>query len=119
MRSTRIFPLALLAALGAGSTFTAGASEPSAGVTGQMAAQTCAGCHGTQGYIENSAYVPLAGMDKERFITTMEMFADGSRPSTLMGPLARAFSDEEIEAMADYFAALPKERPAKGFVSEE
>jgi len=119
MRTKRIFPLALLAAVSAGSVFTANASELSAGLTGQMAAQTCAGCHGTQGYIEDSAYVPLAGMDKEHFITAMQMFADGSRPSTLMGPLALAFSDEEIEAMADYFAAFPKERPAKGFISEE
>ncbi|WP_197039117.1 c-type cytochrome [Guyparkeria halophila] len=77
---------------------------------GLMAAQTCAGCHGTKGYIEDSAYVPLAGMPRERFVTAMESFADGSRPSTLMGPLARAFTDEEIAAMADYFAAQPKAR---------
>ena len=75
-----------------------------------MAAQTCAGCHGTEGYIEDSAYVPLAGMPREQFIKAMESFADGSRPSTLMGPLARAFTDEEIRAMADYFSSLPKER---------
>lgn len=77
---------------------------------GLMAAQTCAGCHGTKGYIEDSAFVPLAGMPREQFITAMESFADGSRPSTLMGPLARAFTDEEIAAMADYFEAQPKER---------
>ena len=76
---------------------------------GLMAAQTCAGCHGTRGYIEHSAYVPLAGMPREQFLNAMRSFADGSRPSTLMGPLARAFTDEEIEAMADYFASLPKE----------
>ncbi len=77
---------------------------------GVMTAQTCAGCHGTQGYIEDSAYVPLAGMSSDRFIQAMESFADGSRPSTLMGPLARAFTDEEIRAMANYFSSLPKER---------
>ncbi len=77
---------------------------------GAMAAQTCAGCHGTEGYIEDSAYVPLAGMPRDQFIQAMEAFADGSRPSTLMGPLARAFTDEEIRAMADYFSSLPKER---------
>ena len=80
---------------------------------GLMAAQTCAGCHGTQGYIENSAYVPLAGMPREQFIQAMRSFADGSRPSTLMGPLAAAFTEEEIAAMADYFASLPKGRPAE------
>ncbi|MFN2381549.1 MAG: cytochrome c [Guyparkeria sp.] len=85
-------------------------STPAADPAGLMAAQTCAGCHGTKGYIEDSAYVPLAGMPRERFITAMESFADGSRPSTLMGPLARAFTDDEIAAMADYFEAQPKER---------
>lgn len=87
-------------------TTTTTATDPK----GLMAAQTCAGCHGTKGYIEDSAYVPLAGMPREQFITAMESFADGSRPSTLMGPLARAFTDEEIAAMADYFAAQPKAR---------
>ena len=82
-----------------------------AGERGLMAAQTCAGCHGTQGYIEHSAYVPLAGMPREQFLKAMRSFADGSRPSTLMGPLARAFTDEEIAAMANYFSSLPKERP--------
>lgn len=77
---------------------------------GLMAAQTCAGCHGTQGYIEDSAFVPLAGMPREQFMTAMESFADGSRPSTLMGPLARAFTDEEIAAMADYFESQPRKR---------
>ena len=85
-------------------------AETTADPNGLMAAQTCAGCHGTKGYIEDSAYVPLAGMPREQFIRAMESFADGSRPSTLMGPLARAFTDEEIAAMADYFAAQPKER---------
>lgn len=89
-------------------------SQPPAGDRGLMAAQTCAGCHGTQGYIEHSAYVPLAGMSRDHFLKAMRSFADGSRPSTLMGPLARAFTDEEIAAMADYFSSLPKERPEAG-----
>jgi len=79
-------------------------------VSGEMAAQTCAGCHGTHGYIENSAFMPLAGMSEEHFINAMNAFANGSRPNTLMGPIAMAFSDEEIRAMAEYFAQFPKER---------
>lgn len=74
---------------------------------GLMAAQTCAGCHGTQGNVGDSAFVPLAGMPQEQFIQAMRSFADASRPSTLMGPLARAFTEEEIEWMAEYFAAQP------------
>lgn len=75
----------------------------------EMLAQTCAGCHGTQGYIKDSAFMPLAGMPSTQFVTAMKSFADGSRPSTVMGPLAQAFSAEEIQAMAEYFAQFPKD----------
>lgn len=73
-----------------------------------MAAQTCGGCHGTQGAVQGTAFMPLAGMAEHQFIRSMQAFADGSRPSTLMGPLARAFTTEEIQAMAAYFAQFPK-----------
>ena len=74
----------------------------------EMLAQTCAGCHGTQGYLENNAFMPLAGMSVTHFTNAMNSFANGSRPSTVMGPLAKAFSAEEIKAMAEYFAQFPK-----------
>lgn len=76
-----------------------------------MLAQTCAGCHGTQGEIRDSAFVPLAGLQESRFIQAMQSFKEGSRPSTLMGPLARSFSDQEITAMAAYFAQFPTPLP--------
>lgn len=77
--------------------------------TGEMLAQTCAGCHGTRGKLESvSAFMPLAGMNEERFIKAMTDFKTGDRLSTLMGPLAQAFSESEIKAMAKYFAQQPK-----------
>lgn len=75
-----------------------------------MLAQTCAGCHGTQGYIQDSAFMPLAGMPTSQFVNAMKSFANGSRPSSVMGPLAQAFSAEEIQAMAEYFAQFPKNK---------
>ncbi|MGC8697126.1 MAG: c-type cytochrome [Halothiobacillus sp.] len=83
---------------------TNGAQSPAA----TMAAQTCGGCHGTLGQVKDTAFMPLAGMPTTHFVRAMEAFANGSRPSTLMGPLARSFSKEEIQAMAEYFAAIPK-----------
>jgi sulfide dehydrogenase cytochrome subunit len=83
---------------------TNSAQSPSA----TMAAQTCGGCHGTMGQVKGTAFMPLAGMPTSQFVRAMEAFANGSRPSTLMGPLARSFSKEEIQAMAEYFAAVPK-----------
>lgn len=77
--------------------------------TGEMMAQTCAGCHGTQGRLESaSAFMPLAGMSEASFTKAMLDFKSGARPNTLMGPIAMAFSEAEIRAMAEYFAKQPK-----------
>ncbi len=81
-----------------------GAQSPAA----TMAAQTCGGCHGTMGQVKDNAFMPLAGMPTSQFVLAMKSFANDSRPSTLMGPLAASFSDTEIQAMAEYFAAIPK-----------
>lgn len=80
-------------------------SLQAAEVSGEMLAQTCAGCHGTFGKIKNNAFMPLAGMNPNNFVNTMKEFAAGARPGTLMGPLAKGFTDDELKRMADYFAA--------------
>lgn len=80
-------------------------AEPS----GVMLAQTCAGCHGTEGRLNGpSAFMPLAGMSEATFVKAMKDFAGGARPSTLMGPIAKGFTDGEYQAMAAYFAKQPK-----------
>ncbi|MFN2381275.1 MAG: cytochrome c [Guyparkeria sp.] len=72
---------------------------------GEMLSHTCAACHGTHGHFENDYMPPLAGMDADRFVDSMTAFRQGSRPASIMDRIARAFSDAEIEAMADFFAA--------------
>ncbi|MEW5973192.1 MAG: cytochrome C, partial [Pseudomonadota bacterium] len=40
--------------------------------TGEMMAQTCAGCHGTHGRLAgDSAFMPLAGMSEGSFVKAM------------------------------------------------
>jgi cytochrome c553 len=34
----------------------------------------------------------------------MKAFRDGTRPATIMHQLAKGYSDEQIELMAEYFA---------------
>lgn len=74
-------------------------------MTGEMAAQTCGACHGTQGRLEMEAFPALAGMPKQQFIQAMTDFKSGKRASTLMIKVAEGFSTQEIADMADYFAA--------------
>ena len=74
--------------------------------TGEMMGNTCAGCHGTFGRLSDSAFVPLAGMKESTFIKAMTEFRSGARPATLMGHVARGYNDEQINAMAEFFAKV-------------
>ena len=94
----------IVCGLGA-AAFGAGAAEP----TGEMMGHTCAGCHGTYGELKNEPFVPLAGMDRKRFIDAMIAFKDLKRPSTIMSHIAEGYTTEQIEKMADFFAARKKE----------
>ena len=70
---------------------------------GEILAHTCAGCHGTNGTLENEAFMPLAGMPEQEFVKTMLDFRDGARQSTLMGTVANGLSEQQIRDMARYF----------------
>jgi sulfide dehydrogenase cytochrome subunit len=86
-------------------------SEPL--VSGEMMAHGCAACHGTLGRLGDESFMPLAGMPVRQFVTTMTDFREGRRPATLMGHVAQGFSDAEIRAMGDFFAAVaPAVEPA-------
>ncbi|NOR63436.1 MAG: c-type cytochrome [Rhodobacteraceae bacterium] len=76
-------------------------------LSGAMLGNTCAGCHGTLGAPENPQIPPLAGVLPAQFMATMLAYRDGSQRATIMNRVARAYSDEEISAMAAYFASLP------------
>lgn len=77
---------------------------------GEMLAHTCAACHGTQGRLGDEFFMPLAGMPVDQFVNTMVAFREGKRPSTLMGHVARGFSDAELRAMGVYFAGVAPEK---------
>jgi len=70
-------------------------------------AATCANCHGTEGRpVEGEAMPRLAGQPREALSASLRAFRDGSRPATVMHQLAKGYSNEEIDALAAYFAAL-------------
>ena len=77
---------------------------------GEMLAHTCAACHGTQGRLGDESFMPLAGMPTEQFVNTMLAFREGKRPATLMGHVARGFSDDELRAMGVYFAGIAPQK---------
>ncbi|MSQ57396.1 MAG: c-type cytochrome [Limnohabitans sp.] len=64
----------------------------------------CANCHGTNGQAQPGMEA-LAGANKEDIIRKMADFKAGRRTATIMHQLAKGYSDDEIQAIAGYFAS--------------
>lgn len=73
-----------------------------------MLSNACAGCHGTLGASAGPSMPSLAGQSKVSIVESMKGFKSGTRPSTIMGRLAKGYSDAEFEAMGDFFS---KQKP--------
>lgn len=72
-----------------------------------LAAQGCIGCHGPNG--AGMGAVPgLAGRDRAELIAQMNAFRANERPATIMGRIARGYTEAEIIATAEYFARQPR-----------
>jgi cytochrome c553 len=50
----------------------------------------------------------LAGASEQDIVKKMQDFKAGRKPATLMHQLAKGYSDEQIQAIAAYFAAQKK-----------
>ena len=72
-----------------------------------MLANTCAGCHGTDGASAGEMMPIIGGMEKEFMQTVLMEFKSGERDSTIMGRIAKGYSDNELKASASYLAAKP------------
>lgn len=103
VRTTRT----LVALLLAGSATWASAQSPDAQQVRSWAA-ACSNCHGTNGHAL-SGMEPLAGVGKDDIVKKMMDFKTGRKPATIMHQLAKGYSDEQIQAIAGYFAAQKKQ----------
>ena len=72
--------------------------------TAAMLSNACAGCHGTNGGSAGPSMPSLAGQSKEAIVDAMKKFKSGARPATVMGRLAKGYSDAEIAAMGEFFS---------------
>ncbi len=82
------------------------------GANATMLSDTCNGCHGGSGNSTGPAIPTIAGLSKEYFTETMKGFASGDVPSTIMGRIAKGYSEEEIGTMADHFAKIKFQKAA-------
>ncbi|WP_310566211.1 c-type cytochrome [Hydrogenophaga sp.] len=70
-------------------------------------AAACANCHGTMGKAEQGME-SLAGKDKDELLQKLLDFKSGKKPATLMHQLSKGYTDEQLQQLAAYFAALKK-----------
>lgn len=72
-----------------------------------MLSNTCAGCHGTNGASAGDIMPIIGGMEKEYLFTALSEYKSGERDSTIMGRIAKGYSDNELKAIASYMASQP------------
>ena len=77
------------------------------GASAEMLAHTCAGCHGTNGASQGPAAPTISGLSTDYFVELMQGFANDEIPNTIMGRIAKGYTEEEIVAMADYYGKHP------------
>ena len=71
----------------------------------------CVACHGPSGVGVGDAFPPLAGQGANYIASQLRAWQQGTRKNDqndLMGHIARSLTEEEVTAVADYFAGLGK-----------
>ncbi|KHD09031.2 hypothetical protein PN36_14130 [Candidatus Thiomargarita nelsonii] len=100
-------------------TLAVSAIEKNRAAEVSMLVNTCVGCHGNDGSSVGPATPSIAGMRKPLFIKAMQDMKSGKRPSTVMGLLAKGYTDEEVEMMADFFSKQDVVRYTQNFEHEK
>jgi cytochrome c553 len=84
---------------------TIGAQVVAQGTT--RGAVACARCHGFDGASDGSGAFPrLDGQSSQYLAQQLRHFASGARQNALMQPIAKGLKDDEIDAVAQYYANL-------------
>jgi sulfide dehydrogenase cytochrome subunit len=95
MNATRVVAAVVVVLASIATAFAA--SEPPVG------AASCSGCHPANAGVQ-SPVPPLAGKNAAEIVAQMQAFRAGQRPATVMGRIAKGFSDAEVQAIAAWYA---------------
>jgi cytochrome c553 len=83
-------------------------SDPFA--TGRETSEYCGGCHGDTGVSSIAGMPSLVGMDPKYLVTAMEAYVNGQRKDDSMKAIIEFLTDDQIDAVALYYALQPPER---------
>ncbi|MEJ1936218.1 c-type cytochrome [Nostoc sp. NIES-2111] len=97
-----------IAALAAAALAVGWAGPSRAQQQAPVTVDACAPCHGLD-VIAKEADVPhLAGQNLVYLYNQLQAFRSGKRPHKEMRYMARHLTEQEMEALAAYFASLPR-----------
>ncbi len=104
----------LAAALMTGLTSTAAVAQTNI----EGLARTCNACHGVAGVSAGLSMPSIGGLPRDYLRKVMKQWKYGERSAITMSRIVKGFSDDEIDALAAYFAKLdwvpaPQEAPAE------
>jgi cytochrome c553 len=71
-----------------------------------LAPEGCVGCHGAEGLSQMLDAPNLAGEANIYIDTQLKAFRTGKRQHEIMSPIAAELTDEDIRAIADWYAAV-------------
>jgi cytochrome subunit of sulfide dehydrogenase len=100
----------LLRIVAAGLLAAAAAAHAQDRNLGRDLAATCANCHGTNGQARGDMITALAGMPAERLIQKFNAYKSGALPATIMHQIAKGYSDDQVQSIAEFLAAQPAKR---------
>jgi cytochrome subunit of sulfide dehydrogenase len=63
-------------------------------------AAACSGCHGADARV-----APIRGRDAKDLADAMRAFRSGERPATVMDRIAKGFSEDETQAIANWLSS--------------
>lgn len=76
------------------------------GISADDAPEACVACHGANGMSEMEDAPNLAGETAMYIDTQLKAFRLGKRTHDIMSPIAAELTDEDIRAVADWYAAV-------------
>lgn len=105
-RRASVFASTTVAAVLLAAAAAHAAETPDQRLRTRALAATCAQCHGTDGHAQKGeATIRLAGLDANHMLTQLLAFRTGQRPATIMHQITKGYSQEQLESLAQYFAA--------------
>ena len=77
---------------------------------GEMLSQSCFSCHGPRGASFAPAVPSIGGQGAVYLVSSLMRFREDKRPGSIMGRIAKGYSEPEIMEIAQYLSALSFQR---------